>query len=268
MPKQSITIDPGHGGTDPGAVYEKYLEKDWALDISLHMAEELRKQGHPVSLTRVTDISLTPSQRAKLIRDSGAAVCISNHINAAGGEGAEVIYSLHDERYLAALILEELAAAGMHKRRVYTRESTRHPGKDYYFIHRDTRPIQTVIIEYGFIDNSKDRAKLSRPEFRKELAAAAVRGITEYLSIAEPIPPTSASAPASVIIIDQSGRNIEFPKEKTQLIQGNTYLEGRELTSILGGKVHWDAAARTATLTLKVGNKKMFNEIRNNKWKG
>jgi len=242
LPKQSITIDPGHGGTDPGAVYENYLEKDWTLDISLHMAEELRKQGHPVSLTRVTDISLTPSQRAKLVRDSGAAVCISNHINAGGGEGAEGIYSLHDEKYLVALILEKLAAAGMHKRRVYARESARHPEKDYYFIHRDTRPIETVIIEYGFIDNSNDRIKLSKPEFRKELAAAAVRGITEYLSIAEPIPPPSAS----VIIIDQSGRNIEFPKEKTKLIEGYTYLEGREVTRILGGRAKWNTTTKTA----------------------
>ncbi|MBS3969985.1 MAG: N-acetylmuramoyl-L-alanine amidase [Clostridia bacterium] len=247
MPKQSITIDPGHGGTDPGAVYENYLEKDWTLDISLHMAEELRKHGHPVSLTRVTDIRLTASQRAKLVRESGTAVCISNHINSGGGEGAEVIYSLHDERYLAALILEELAAAGMKKRRVYTRESTRHPGKDYYYIHRDTRPIETVIIEYGFIDNSNDRAKLSKPEFRKELAAATVRGITEYLALAEPKPPLSAS----VMIIDQSGRKIEFPKEKTQIIQGNTYLEGRELTNILGGKARWDADSKTATFDFK-----------------
>ena len=134
----------------------------------------------------------------------------------------------------------------MNKRKVYTRESSKHPGKDYYFIHRDTRPIETVIIEYGFIDNSKDRAKLSRLEFRKELAAAAVRGITEYLASTELIPPPSAS----VIIIDQSA-SIEFPKEKTQLIQGNTYLEGRELTSILGGKARWDAVNKTATFDFK-----------------
>ena len=251
MPKQSITIDPGHGGTDPGAVYENYLEKDWTLDISLHMAEELRKQDNPVSLTRVTDISLTASQRAKLVRDSGAVVCISNHINTGGGQGAEVIYSLHDEKYLAALILEELAAAGMNIRRIYTRESTIHPGKDYYFIHRDTRPIQTVIIEYGFIDNSNDRTQLSRPKFRKELAVAAVKGITEYLAFAELKPPPSASPFPSVIIIDQSGREIEFPKEKTQLIQGKTYLEGRELARILEGKARWDLDSKTATFDFK-----------------
>jgi len=251
LPKQSIIIDPGHGGSDPGAVYGNYLEKNWALDISLHMAEELREYGHPVALTRVTDTDLNPSQRANLVRNSRASLCVSNHINARNGEGAEVIYSLHDEKYLAALILEELIITGMKRRRIYTRESTSYPSKDYYYMHRDTRPIETVIIEYGFIDNANDRAKLIKPEFRKELAKAAVRGITEYLSLAVLSNKLEQNAPPAVAIIDANGLHKEFPKEKAKIIQGYTYLEGRELTSILGGKVQWDATTKKAVFNFK-----------------
>ena len=253
LPKQSIIIDPGHGGSDLGAVHGNYLEKDWALDISLHMAEELRAYGHPVALTRVTDTALIPSQRAKLVRYSNAAVCISNHINGGSGEGAEVIYSLHNEKYLAALILEELIITGMKRRRIYTRESTSYQGEDYYYMHRDTKPIETVIVEYGFIDNANDRAKLIKPEFRKELAKAAVRGITEYLALATLSKKLEQNAPPppAVAIIDANGLQKAFPKEKAKIIQGYTYLEGRELTNLLGGKVQWDATTKTAVFDFK-----------------
>ena len=256
MPKQSIIIDPGHGGSDPGAVYGNHFEKDWALDVSLHMAEELRAYGHPVALTRVTDATLIPSQRAKLVRNSNAVVCISNHINSGGGEGSEVIFSLNDNKYLAALILEELIITGMKRRRVYTRESTSYPSKDYYYMHRDTKPIETVIVEYGFIDNANDRAKLIKPEFRKDLAKAAVRGITEYLTLATPayiheLKAEQNTLPPAVDIIDANGLQKEFPKEKAKIIQGYTYLEGRELTNILGGKVQWDATTKKAVFDFK-----------------
>ena len=252
MQKQSIIIDPGHGGSDPGAVHGNYLEKDWALDISLHMAEELRAFGHPVALTRVTDTTLIPAERAKTVKSSNAVVCISNHINGGGGEGAEVIYSIHDDKYLAAFILEELIITGMKRRRVYTRESTRYPSKDYYYMHKETRPTETVIVEYGFIDNTKDREMLAKPDFRKELAKAAVRGITEYLALAALSTKLEQNAPTpSVAIIDANGLQKEFPKEKAKIIQGYTYLEGRELTNILGGKVQWDATTKTAIFDFK-----------------
>ncbi|MBS4025156.1 MAG: N-acetylmuramoyl-L-alanine amidase [Clostridia bacterium] len=110
-----IIIDPGHGGRDPGAVWPSYREKDWTLDISLHLAEALVKMDFTVTLTRETDITLSPKERTKIVRESGASVCISNHINAGGGRGAEVIHSIFSNGKLAGHILDELVKAGQQR---------------------------------------------------------------------------------------------------------------------------------------------------------
>ena len=72
-----LIIDPGHGGTDPGAMGNGLREKDLTLQISTYQTARFHALGIPVVLTRTTDTSLTPSQRTKLVRDSGATYCIS-----------------------------------------------------------------------------------------------------------------------------------------------------------------------------------------------
>ncbi|MFP3440979.1 N-acetylmuramoyl-L-alanine amidase, partial [Pantoea sp. SIMBA_133] len=88
-----IIIDAGHGGKDPGAIADGVKEKDWNLEVSLHQYEFLKKLGITCKLTRKTDIDLSPDKRSELVRSSDATVCLSNHFNAGGGSGAEVIHS-------------------------------------------------------------------------------------------------------------------------------------------------------------------------------
>ena len=93
-------------------------------------------------------------------------VIISNHINAAGSatqgaEGAEVIYALRDDDTLASNILQALGNAGQKMRKFYQRRLPSDTSKDYYFIHRNTGSnTHPVIVEYGFIDNPEDLAKI------------------------------------------------------------------------------------------------------------
>ena len=90
MAIKGIVIDPGHGGSDPGAVGNDIKEKDYTLLISKYMYDRFKKLGVPVSLTRNDDITLSPSNRAKKARsfygDSKDVIVISNHLNAGGGE--------------------------------------------------------------------------------------------------------------------------------------------------------------------------------------
>ncbi|MBB6217511.1 N-acetylmuramoyl-L-alanine amidase [Anaerosolibacter carboniphilus] len=159
--KPILMIDPGHGGTDPGGGTNRYWkEKDLALIISLYQYERFQELGLPVLLTRDCDMTLQSNQRTQLVRDSGARYCISNHINAGGGEGAEVIYSIYGDGKLANRILDAMGKAGQVKRRVFTRTLPSNPLKDYYFMHRETGSVETVIVEYGFADNEKDVKRL------------------------------------------------------------------------------------------------------------
>ena len=85
-----IVVDAGHGGVDPGAVYGGLQEKDLTLRAAKYMYDRLRELGVPVTLTRDTDVTLTPTERVNRILsaygDNPNVVVISNHLNAGGAE--------------------------------------------------------------------------------------------------------------------------------------------------------------------------------------
>ena len=87
---RKVVIDPGHGGTDSGAVGNNMLEKDYNLQISKYMYDRLKELGISVTLTRDTDVTLTPTERVNRILsaygDDPNVIVISNHLNAGGGE--------------------------------------------------------------------------------------------------------------------------------------------------------------------------------------
>ena len=171
MNNLQVVIDAGHGGTDPGAVSSSGVrEKDLTLMISQYMLEEFQKKGVPVTLIRNTDETISPTERVNRVLaaygDNPNVVVISNHINAAGSgiqgaEGAEVIYALRDNSNLASNILTALGNAGQKMRKFYQRRLPSDTSKDYYFMHRNTGSnTHPVIVEYGFIDNPTDLAKI------------------------------------------------------------------------------------------------------------
>lgn len=88
MSIKGIVIDAGHGGDDPGAVGNDIIEKNYTLEISKYMSEELNKLGINNTLVRTTDETLSPSERIKRIKDiygvDKDVILISNHINAGG----------------------------------------------------------------------------------------------------------------------------------------------------------------------------------------
>jgi N-acetylmuramoyl-L-alanine amidase len=175
--KPKLVIDAGHGGTDPGATFDGFREKDFTLVISLYQYERFKQLGVPVALTRDSDISLDSTTRTAIIKKSGAKYCISNHINAGGGRGVETIYSIFSDGKLANKLLDAIVAAGQYKRRAFSRQGAN--GKDYYYMHRDTGKVDTTIIEYAFIDNNEDMVNLINNW--KTYAEAVVKVITEEL---------------------------------------------------------------------------------------
>ena len=171
MNNLQVVVDAGHGGTDPGAVSSSGVqEKDLTLMIAQYMYEEFQKRGVPVTLIRSTDETISPTDRVNRVLaaygDNPNVVVISNHINAAGSgiqgaEGAEVIYALRDNSTLASNILTALGNAGQKMRKFYQRRLPSDTSKDYYFMHRNTGSnTHPVIVEYGFIDNPEDLAKI------------------------------------------------------------------------------------------------------------
>lgn len=182
---RKVIIDPGHGGTDSGATGNNLLEKDYNLLISKYMYDRFKELGIPVAITRDSDTTLSPTDRVNTILNkfgnSSDVILISNHVNSGGGEGAEVIYALRNKDTLAKRILENIGAAGQETRKYYQRRLPSDTSKDYYFIHRNTGNLEPLIVEYGFIDNTKDVEFLK--ENYEELAEAVISAVANYIGV-------------------------------------------------------------------------------------
>lgn len=182
---RKVIIDPGHGGTDSGATGNNLLEKDYNLLISKYMYDRFKELGIPVAITRDSNTTLSPTDRVNTILNkfgnSSDVILISNHVNSGGGEGAEVIYALRNRDTLARRILENIGSTGQETRKYYQRRLPSDTSKDYYFIHRNTGNLEPLIVEYGFIDDTKDVEFLK--ENYKELAEAVISAVANYIGV-------------------------------------------------------------------------------------
>jgi len=174
----TLIIDPGHGGADPGGGSNKYFkEKDKVLEISLYQEKRFKDLGISVTMTRKTDKYIDSTPRANLVRKSGAKYCISNHINLGGGEGAETIHSIYSDGKLATKMLLELKNEGQKIRRAFSKKNN--SGADWYYMHRLTGSVETIIVEYGFADNKNDTKRI-RKDWKK-YAEAVVKAFCEHV---------------------------------------------------------------------------------------
>lgn len=192
-----LVLDAGHGGKDPGAVSQFGHEEDWTLKITLYQYKRFKELGVNVGLTRDSDKDLTTAQRTSLAKKG--RYCISNHLNAGGGDRAEVIHSIFSDGKLANAIKEQLLAVGQTAVKVYCRKGAN--GKDYYYMHRETGATETDIVEYAFIDNGADFQHFQANW--EAYAEATVRAFCTYtgrnynpVHVAKPAPAPVTAPPA------------------------------------------------------------------------
>ena len=183
---KKVVIDAGHGGTDSGTVNNGIIEKEYSLKISNYIKKRLDDLGIPNSMTRTTDELLdqnTRPKRAQSFYGNGSDVIVlSNHLNAGGGDGAEVIYSLRNKDTLARKIANEFENAGQNVRKYYQRRLPSNPSKDYYYLLRNTPNNETLIVEYGFTDSSGDDVSLIKNNW-EQLAEAVVKALASYVGV-------------------------------------------------------------------------------------
>ena len=182
---KKVVIDAGHGGEDPGASGNGIIEKDLNLLIAKEIEKQLKAAGVDATLIRATDETISPTERVNRILNAygnkSDVVVVSNHINAGGGEGAEVIYALRNDDTLSNMVLNELEKEGQVIRKAYQRRLPSDTSKDYYFIQRETGITEPITVEYGFLDNAKDAVKLK--ENYLKYAQAVARAIIKYVGI-------------------------------------------------------------------------------------
>ena len=182
-----IYIDPGHGGTDPGAIYGNVNEADINLSISLVLRDMLSMRGAIVYMTREynNDLSKPNSylrkrsdliNRARMIDSSGADMYISIHLNASSNsswKGAQVFYddiNVNNVR-LANFIQEEFNDDLKSKRKV--KEIS-----DLY-MYKNTKTLG-VLAEVGFLSNSYERGLLLSQDYQKKISLSLTNAIIKY----------------------------------------------------------------------------------------
>lgn len=172
----SIMLDAGHGGRDPGAVYNGRREKDDTLSLTLAIGELLQERGIDVLYTRTTDIYESPYQKALEANAAGADFFLSIHRNSYPTDntvsGVEsLVYNKSGLKYtMAQNINEGLEALGFINLGVKER-----PG--LVVLRRTQMP--AVLVEVGFINSGTDN-RLFDDNF-DDIALAIAEGILDTL---------------------------------------------------------------------------------------
>ena len=182
-PIKGVVIDAARGGSDSGVTGNGLTEKDLTLKVSNYMVDRFRALGVPVATTRDQDVTLSDEERATTALNAFGkddnVILISNQFNEGEGEGAEVIYALRDTDQLARVIYEEIGNEDQILRKYYQRRLPEDLSKDYHPIIRETNPLETVIVNYGFIDNEADAKRIE--ENILNYAEAVVRAVTRFM---------------------------------------------------------------------------------------
>lgn len=199
-----VIVDAGHGGVDGGASGNGLVEKDLNLQAANYMFKRLTELGIPAVITRDTDKTLTREERIGIALNSfgrnSDVILISNHINAGGGEGAEIVYALRNNPTLAQMALDNIGMAGQKVRKIYQRRLPENPSQDYYYIIRDTYPLESILVEYGFIDNIKDASKLKN--YLNDYVEGVVKAIADYSNISY-VPPLTNDISDGVYVVQK-----------------------------------------------------------------
>ncbi len=185
--KLTIILDPGHGGTDPGATYPVGVknpdvkEKDITLDVALRVKGQLEAAGLNVIMTRTSDVYPTLKERVEMANNSSADLYVSIHVNAMDNkdeiDGAQVYYHKDSEfgKKLAKYVYESII-----EHTSLTRRGIQ-DGSSLYVLKNTKMP--AILTEGGFITNQEDREYINSEKGRKEMADAISKGILEALDL-------------------------------------------------------------------------------------
>jgi len=274
-----IVLDPGHGGSDPGAVGNSVKEKDINLKISLATRDALKDyDGITVKMTRTKDVYVSLAARAAM--GKGAALFVSQHNNAFNStaargfetfcyNGALVGATLKYRDAIHAALLPYIKSLGVPDR-----------GKKRYN-HYITRvpPCSVTLVEYLFVTNKTDAALLKKTAVLKELGRLTAIGIAKALGLKKKaVAPKPAPAPAPTpkpatgtgklptvarqIAVKVDGKTT---KEPAYLIDNATYVRVAYIIELTGGQVTGHGDHIKITLPAKAADpaavKKLETEI-------
>ena len=181
-----ITLDPGHGGSDPGAIGASGLkEKQITLEISMRVKELLEKEGAKVFMTRTTDKDVyapNASDRAELQArvnvaekhnsDLFLSLHINSSVNKSVGGFSSYYYPKTDNDLKIAKAIQDKFAKNFGVDNLGVRQA------NFYVVKRCSMP--ATLLEMCFISNPKEEKLMKSKWFQKKTARLIVEGVKNY----------------------------------------------------------------------------------------
>ena len=251
MSKPTIYIAAGHGGSDPGAVNGKYIEKALTLKTALACQNYLRNYECETVMARTTDKSCTVAYKMEEVEKKRPSLVLEIHYNAGGGEGCEVYYwhTHAPSKSLAQKVLAEMVKLGQKSRGIKESKA----GTSYNFgmcRQAATTGIPSILGEYAFVDNAKDQAKINSDAKLRAVGEAYAKAAIVYLGLkkkAEPPKPSPGGGSGVITVgstVKVSGAKyatgqtipgwVKSTTHKVSEISGDRALLGRD-----GGICSW-----------------------------
>lgn len=176
-------IDPGHGGTDPGAVGNGLQEKNLTLQISKNIRDILSEyENVQVKLSREGDETLSLSQRTNAANTWRADYLLSVHINSGGGTGFEDY--IYPTASAAAVKYQNVIHAEIKKEVDFQDRGKKKA--NFHMIRESNMP--SILTENGFIDHPSDAGKLKQQSYIERIAHGHVNGLVRAFNLQEKAP--------------------------------------------------------------------------------
>ncbi|MBP6963511.1 MAG: N-acetylmuramoyl-L-alanine amidase [Armatimonadetes bacterium] len=164
-----ICIDPGHGGSDPGAVGNGLRESDINLDIGLRTRDMFQLDAATVVMTRTTDTYVSLQGRCDIANNFGAHRFLCTHCNSfsdPSANGTET-FCHPDDSSTAYDLRNRTNAELVSHMGTYNRGN-----KTATFYVLSYTNMAAILAEVAFISNPTDASKLGNPAYRHEAARA------------------------------------------------------------------------------------------------
>jgi len=176
-----VAIDSSNSSENKNGI----VEKDFTFTIAKYINERLNNIGIENFLVDENNTGLTDEEKVNIIKDKygngNNIIVISNRLNKGGKNGAEIMYPLRNNSKLASLIASNLEDAGQTVLKYYQLRNNSDTSKDDDYLIRNTDNNLTIVIDYGYIDNTSD-ANFLKNNYEK-LAEAVVKSIANYAGV-------------------------------------------------------------------------------------
>lgn len=178
-----LYLDPGHGGSDPGAVGNGLQEKNLTLDIALRIRDLLVNNYNDVSvrMSRTSDIFRSLTERTNDANTWGANFYLSIHINSFNGTASGYEDYIHDS---VSDTSQTAQYQNILHEEIVKLNSLSDRGKkkaDFHVLRESNMP--AMLSENGFIDNASDAAKLKDANWRQQVAQGHVNGLVRAFQL-------------------------------------------------------------------------------------